>query len=302
MNDIARKEAYGLTTYSVEGAPRRRRRWLDVNLLRDPLLLTSVLILAAVFVVAIFADLLAPADPNRIVGMPFLWPFEDSGAPLGTDQLGRDLWAGIVHGARTTLLVGFSSAALGFLIGTAVGSVSGYFGGWVDDVLVRIIEIFQTMPTLLLIMAILAIGNPSIELIVFSIALTSWPMIARLARSEFRVLREADFVMAARGLGYSPVRIVLHEILPNAMPTLVVGSSILVANGILLESAVSFLNLGDPNAVSWGSLIGNGRSQIRSEWYLSALPGIATVLTVVALNILGDRLTDILNPRSENRR
>lgn len=266
--------------------------------LRDPLFLFSILVLSVVVLTAVFADLIAPYDPLAMVTMPFIWPFQDAASPLGTDQLGRDLFSGIVQGSRATLIVGFSSAVLGLLIGTTVGSLAGYFGGWVDIALMRLTEIFQTMPTLLLIIVILAIGDPSIQLIAISIALAAWPMIARLARAEFKSLREADFVMAARALGYSTPRIILREILPNALPTLIVGASVLVANGILLESAVSFLNLGDPNVVSWGSLIGNGRTQIRSEWFLSALPGLATVLTVLSLNILGDRLTDILNPRS----
>lgn len=269
--------------------------------LKDPFLVFSVLVILAVFAMAVFAQTLYPDDPMDMVAMPLLWPGADMMYPLGTDSLGRDLTAGIVHGSRASLLVGFSSAALGLLIGTTIGALAGYFGGWLEDVLVRITEIFQTIPTMLLIIVILAIGDASLDLIALSIGLASWPMIARLARAEFKALREADFVMAARGLGYGTPRIIVREILPNALPTLIVAASVLVANGILLESAVSFLNLGDPNVVSWGSLIGNGRTQIRTEWYLSALPGVAIVLTVLSLNIIGDRLTDILNPRSRAR-
>lgn len=269
--------------------------------LRDPFFVFSALVLICVLAMALFADVLYPDDPMDMVAMPFLWPGEDMMYPLGTDALGRDLAAGVIHGSRASLLVGFSSAALGLLIGTTVGATSGYFGGWIEDVLVRITEIFQTIPTMLLIIVILAIGDASLNLIALSIGLASWPMIARLARAEFKSLREADFVMAARGLGFGTPRIIVSEILPNALPTLIVAASVLVANGILLESAVSFLNLGDPNVVSWGSLIGNGRTQIRTEWYLSALPGVAIVLTVLSMNIIGDRLTDILNPRSRER-
>lgn len=275
-----------------------RRAFKLPRSLKDPLFAFSCGVLVLIVIMAIFADQIAPTNPQDMVNMPLLWPFEDSFSPLGTDQLGRDLFSGIVHGSRATLMVGIASAVLGLLIGTTVGALAGYFGGWVDVVLSRVTEIFQTMPTLLLIIVILSIGDPSVPLIAVSIGLAAWPMIARLARAEFKSLRRADFVMAARGLGYSRTRIILMEILPNALPTLIVGASVLVANGILLESAVSFLNLGDPNVVSWGSLIGNGRTQIRTEWFLSALPGIATVLTVLSLNIVGDRLTDILNPRS----
>ncbi|MFV0298651.1 MAG: ABC transporter permease [Hyphomicrobiaceae bacterium] len=287
-----------MTDLSAGQLARTRRRLMIPRSLRDPLFVLSIFVLVLVFAMAILADVIAPVDPLDMVNTPLLWPFQDPASPLGTDQLGRDLFSGIVHGSRATLMVGFSSAFLGFFIGTAIGSISGYFGGLTDTLLMRITEIFQTMPTLLLIIVILAIGDPSIPLIAISIGLAAWPMIARLARAEFRSLREADFVMASKGLGYPTPRIIVREILPNALPSLIVGASVLVANGILLESAVSFLSLGDPNVVSWGSLIGNGRTQIRSEWYLSALPGLATVLTVLSLNILGDRLTDILNPRS----
>lgn len=269
--------------------------------LQDPFFVLSSIVVVVVVVMAALADTLYPGDPLDMVADPLLWPGQDMMFPLGTDTLGRDLAAGIVHGARASLLVGLSSAVLGLVIGTTVGSIAGYFGGWIEDVLIRITEIFQTIPTMLLIIVILAIGDPSLNLIALSIGLASWPMIARLARAEFKSLREADFVMAARGLGYGRPRIIVREILPNAMPTLIVAASVLVANGILLESAVSFLNLGDPNVVSWGSLIGAGRTQLRTEWYLSALPGLAIVLTVLAINIIGDRLTDILNPKARER-
>jgi peptide/nickel transport system permease protein len=269
--------------------------------LRDPFLWVAVVVLAGIILLAATAPLIYPGDPLDMVDAPLLWPGENWAYPLGTDQLGRDVAAGIVHGARVSLLVGFFAALIGLVIGTAIGATAGYFGGVIDNVLVRITELFQTIPTVLLVIVILAIGDPSVPLIVFAIGIASWPMIARLARAQFMTLREADFVMAARGLGYGTSRIILCEILPNALPTLVVATSVLVANGILAEAGLSFLNLGDPNQVSWGSLIGNGRSMLRSEWYLSALPGLAIVLTVLSVNIIGDRLTDILNPRSGSR-
>jgi peptide/nickel transport system permease protein len=287
----------------IETAPeptRRGRRSLPASM-RDPFLWIGMAILAIAIALAMCAGLLYPGDPLDMAGPPLLWPGEDISYPLGTDALGRDLAAGIVHGARVSLMVGVCAALLGLVIGTTVGSLAGYFGGIVDNALVRLTELFQTIPTLLLVIVILAIGNPSVPLIVFAIGIASWPMIARLTRSQFMALREADFVMAARGLGYSTPRIILREILPNALPTIIVATSVLVANGILAEAGLSFLNLGDPNQVSWGSLIGNGRAMLRTEWYLTALPGLAIVLTVLSINIIGDRLTDILNPRSGAR-
>lgn len=276
------------------------RRWL-LTLLRDPFLCLATMLLIGVVAIALAADLIYPADPLDMVAPALLWPGQDWDYPLGTDALGRDLAAGIVHGARVSLLVGGFAALIGLVIGTTVGALAGYFGSIIDNVLVRLTELFQTIPAILLVIVILAIGDPSIFLIVLSIGLASWPMIARLARSQFMTFRDADFVMAARGLGFNTTRIIVLEILPNALPTLVVATSVLVANGILAEAGLSFLNLGDPNRVSWGSLIGSGRTMLRSEWYLTALPGLAIVLTVLSINIIGDRLTDILNPRSETR-
>lgn len=266
--------------------------------LRDPFLCFAVIMLLGIISIAIAANLIYPTDPLDMVAQPLLWPGQDMDYPLGTDALGRDVAAGIVHGARVSLLVGFFAALIGLVIGTTIGALAGYFGGIVDNVLVRLTELFQTIPPTLLVVVILAIGDPSVFLVVLSIGIASWPMIARLARSQFMALREADFVLASRSLGYGTSRIIVREILPNALPTIVVATSVLVANGILAEAGLSFLNLGDPNRVSWGSLIGNGRSMLRDEWYLSALPGVAIVLTVLSINIIGDRLTDILNPRS----
>jgi peptide/nickel transport system permease protein len=277
----------------------RRRRLL--TWVRDPFLCLAMMLLIGVVAIAFAADLIYPTDPLDMVAPALLWPGQDWDYPLGTDALGRDLAAGIVHGARVSLLVGFFAALIGLVIGTTIGALAGYFGGVLDNVLVRLTELFQTIPPILLVIVILAIGDPSVFLIVLSIGLASWPMIARLARSQFMTSRDADFVMAARGLGYGTARIIIREILPNALPTLVVATSVLVANGILAEAGLSFLNLSDPNRVSWGSLIGSGRTMLRSEWYLTALPGLAIVLTVLSINIIGDRLTDILNPRSEAR-
>jgi peptide/nickel transport system permease protein len=247
------------------------------------------------------ADVIYPDDPMDMVAVPFIWPGTDLSYPLGTDSLGRDLAAGLVHGSRVSLLVGIFAALIGLFIGIPIGAASGYFGGWIDATLMKLTEIFQTIPGFLLAIIILAIGEPSVRLVVIAIGVVSWPMVARLVRSEVRTLRTAEFVMAARALGYSSIRIIIQEILPNGMPSIFVATSVLVANGILLEAGISFLNLSDPNLVSWGSLIGSGRSMLRTEWYLTALPGLAIIMTVLALNLLGDRLTDFFNPGARQR-
>ncbi|WP_099900381.1 ABC transporter permease, partial [Methylobacterium frigidaeris] len=238
-----------------------------------------------------------PDDPLGMVAQPFLWPGQDPTYPLGTDSLGRDVAAGVAHGARVSLLVGFAAAATGLALGVLVGATAGYAGGRIDRALGRLIALFQTIPAFILLVVLVAIAQPSIPAITLAIGATSWPTVARLTRAEFRSLREKDFVTAARGLGYGPLRIVFAEILPNALPPIVVTASVMVASGILMESALSFMGLGDPNVVSWGSMIGSGREVLRSAWYLTAIPGVAIVLSVLALNLVGDGLNDALNPR-----
>ena len=281
---------------SVPARPRRMPRSVRA-FLRNPAGVVSLAFLGFVVAVALVAPELYPEDPLSMVARPFLWPGQNPRFPLGTDSLGRDVAAGLVWGARVSLLVGFSAMALGVGIGLLVGAIAGYHGGWVDDVLVKVIEIFQTPPNFVLLVVLVAIAQPAISTVIVAIALVTWPTTARLVRAEFRSLREKDFVLAARGLGYGHARIIFREILPNALPPLIVTASVLVATAILLESALSFLGLSDPNVVSWGSMIGGARELLRTAWYLSAIPGVAIVFTVLALNLLGDALNDALNPR-----
>lgn len=185
------------------------------------------------------------------------------------------------------------------MIGTVIGAVAGYCGGWVDNLLVRVTELFQTVPTFLLVIVLVSIREPSAPAIALASGVASWPTVARLVRAEFRGLRSADFVGAALVSGVRPSRIIVRHILPNALAPIVVTTSVMVANAILTEAGLSFLNLGDPNLVSWGSMIGDGRQLLRTAWYLTALPGAAIALTVMAINLAGDGLNDVLNPRSD---
>jgi peptide/nickel transport system permease protein len=264
-------------------------------------LITAIAILAAVVASALLAPLIYPGDPMSLAGKPFIWPGQDPAFPLGTDSLGRDVAAGLAWGARVTLLVGFFAMALGILAGLLTGAVAGYLGGWTDIAIVKLIEIVQTPPNFVLLVVLVAIAQPTLTTIVVAIAVVTWPTAARIVRTEFRQLRERDFVLAAKSLGYGHLRIMAVEILPSALPPIIVTSSILLATAILMESALSFLGLGDPNVVTWGSMIGEGRPLLRSAWYLSAIPGFAIVITVLALNMLGDALNDVLNPRRAAR-
>ncbi|MUO43024.1 ABC transporter permease [Agrobacterium vitis] len=254
-------------------------------------------ILAVMALLAIAAPWLRPGDPQGMAGQPLLWPLADSAHPLGTDQLGRDILAGVLHGARISLTIGVAAAAISLAVGVAVGATAGYFGGLIDDLIVRFIEIFQTIPSFVTLMVLVAIATPSIETVIIGIALTSWETIARIVRSEFRALRERDFTQAARSVGYGHFRIILREIFPNALPPIIVSTSVMVASAILTESALSFMGLGDSNVVTWGSMIGDGRNLVRTAWYISAIPGAFIVLTVLALNLIGDGLNEILDPR-----
>lgn len=281
-------------------AARPARRSVLLALLRNPTAAAGLFILLFFLGLALGADVIRAVDPLDMVGPPLLWPGQDPEFPLGTDSMGRDVLAGLVYGSRVSLLVGLSAAAIGLVIGTLVGAVGGYFGGAIDDALVRVTEVFQTIPTMLLAIVVVAIAEPSIGMVSLAIALGSWPTIARLARAQFRSLREADFVMAARSLGYGDTRIIFREILPNALAPIIVTTSVMVASAILIESGLSFLGMGDPNQVSWGTMIANGREMLRTQWFLAALPGTAISLTVLALNLFGDGLNDVLNPRQRS--
>lgn len=271
------------------------------QLLRNPAGVVGLLILLAVILMALLAPWIYPGDPLDMVATPLLLPGADAAYPLGTDAMGRDVIAGIFHGAQVSMTIGVSATVIGLAIGILFGSVGGYFGGVTDNVLQRITALFQTMPSFLLVIILLAISTPSVTLIALSIGITSWPTVARLVRAEFRTLRDAEFVQAARCAGFSPLRIIVQEILPNALPAIIVTSSVMVASAILMESALSFLGLGDPNKVSWGFLIGSGREMLRSAWYLTAEPGLALVITILGLNLLGDALNDAFNPRLRDR-
>jgi len=263
-------------------------------------LLVGGAILLAVGLMAASAGLLFPEDPFTMVDQPLLWPGA-AGMQLGTDAMGRDMAAELFHGARVSLLIGFASTGAAVVVGTVVGALAGYYRGLVDDVLMRLTELFQTIPQFMLAIVLLAIVGPSIGTIVAALAVVSWPAIARLVRAEFMVISEREFVQSCRVIGMSDARIMLTQILPNALPTVIVTATVLVATAILMEAGLSFLGLSDPNVMSWGSMIGTGKDQLREAWYIVAIPGIALLLTALGLNLFGEGLNDALNPRLRGR-
>ena len=255
-----------------------------------------MVILLIVFFLAGSAALFFPDDPFSLAGKPMSAPGEN-GFSLGSDTLGRDVAAGIAHGARTSLMIGGLATAVAVLLGVMLGGLAGYFGGWIDDVLMRVTEIFQTIPSFIFAILIVAIIKPSINSIIIAIAVVSWPAVARLVRGEFISLRNREFVQACHIVGMGNVRIMLREILPNCLSPIIVAGSLMVATAILIESGLSFLGLGDPNIISWGFQIGAGRTVLRSAWWVCTFPGIAILLTVLAINLVGEGLNDALNPR-----
>lgn len=261
----------------------------------------GLVILLCVLTMAAVAPIVFPEDPWSIVTRPLLWPGDRPGYPLGSDSLGRDVAAGIFHGARVSLLIGTVATLTALGIGVMIGAVAGYYGGWVDDALMRVSEIFQTMPFFIFAIVIVAIFKPSVFTIVAAIATVSWPTVARLVRGEFIALRNREFVQACVAMGMGDTRIIFRQILPNTLAPIIVTGSVMVATAILTEAALAFLGLGDPNVMSWGTMIGQGREMLRTAWYLTALPGIAILLTVLALNLLGEGLNDALNPRLKDR-
>jgi len=263
--------------------------------------LAGLTILALVVALGVGAPLIRPGDPWAEIAQPDLWPGEDWRFPFGSDVLGRDLLSGLLHGARVSLVIGFSAALVAGSLGTLTGSLAGFYGGWLDDALMRLAESFQTIPAFLMAIVIVALFSPSPLTIVLSIVAVSWPGVARLVRAETLRLRAADFVLACRSFGMGDARIILTQILPNCLAPVIVTISVMVASGILIEAGLSFLGLGDPSQLSWGTMIAIGRGSLRSAWYMSAIPGLAILLTVMAINLIGDGLNDALNPYLRDR-
>lgn len=260
--------------------------------LRRPEALAGALILALLILTALAAPLLSPGDPQAIAGRPLIAPFVDRALPLGTDRLGRDLLAGLIHGARTSVTVGLSAALVAILLGMAVGTVAGFARGLVDEALMRLVDAFQIVPGFLLALAFVSVCGPSLGVVVLAIALGAWTGPARLARARVLSLREADFVAAARVMGLHPAEIAFRQIMPLALPPVLSLASVIVAGAVLTEAALSFLGLGDPNVVTWGAMIAEGRNQLRSAPWLSILPGLALVLTVISTYLVGEAVTD----------
>jgi peptide/nickel transport system permease protein len=245
-------------------------------------------LLAAGALAALLAPLLFPSDPLDIVARPLTPPFADALVPLGTDRLGRDILAGLVHGARTSLATALAVAALALLGGGAVGTVAGYRGGWTDETLMRVADAVQTVPSFVLALALVSVAGPTQPAIVAALAAGAWTGPARVVRAGILSLRERSYVEASRLVGRPPLAIAFTVVLPNALTPLLALAAVIVAAAILQEAALSFLGLGNPNAASWGAMIAEGRSVMRTAPHVIIAPGAAVMVTVLAVSLLGE--------------
>jgi peptide/nickel transport system permease protein len=274
---------------------RQREFW--TRLKRNRMAMVGLGLVLGMFVVSIFAPWLAPYDPNSINLKEVLMP-PSAAHYLGTDTLGRDVLSRIIFGSRVSLKVGFVAVGLATLIGLFVGALAGYYGGWVDSALMRLVDLMLCFPAFFLILAVIAVLEPSIWNIMVVIGLTGWMGVARLVRAEFLSLREREFVTAARALGASDTRLILRHMLPNALAPVMVSATLGVAGAILTESALSFLGLGvQPPTPSWGNILTAGKDNIEIAWWLSVFPGLAILITVMSYNLLGEGIREAIDPR-----
>ncbi|MEO0668043.1 MAG: ABC transporter permease [Pseudomonadota bacterium] len=283
-------------------APKARSPFAEAwdMFLRNHAAMVALAILTLISIGAVIGPFLYPTDPFEMVWAPFSPPGEQ-GFLLGTDYLGRDLLSMIINGARVSLLIGLAAALVSIFIGVTVGALAGFYRGWVEEVLMRITEFFQVLPTLLFSMVLVALFGASLPMITFAIGIVSWTAVARITRAEFLRIRELEFVTASRAAGAGAGKLMFRVILPNAMPPIIVQSALMVGSAILFEAGLSFLGLTDPNVVSWGQIIGSNRQYILDASYTVTIPGLAIFVTVLCISLVGDGLNDALNPKLRQR-
>lgn len=252
--------------------------------------LILVLLLATVF-----APLLTPYQPLREAGRPLLAP--GLSHLMGTDNLGRDVFTTVLYGIRVSLAVGFLASAIALVVGVLAGSVAGYFGGAIDNVIMRVTEFFQVIPRIFLMIIAVALFGSHLEVTAIAIGITSWPPSARILRAEFMSRRESEYVMAARVIGASHTHVIVREILPNAIAPMIVTATLNVAAAVLLEAALAFLGLSDPNVASLGRMLQQSIQFLRVAWWMSVFPGLIVVFITLSMNLIGEGLGDILDPK-----
>jgi peptide/nickel transport system permease protein len=259
----------------------------------------GLILIVAMYLIALVTPLIAPHDPGfqyDLLTHRFIGP--SAAHPLGTDQYARDVLSRLLYGARISLTIGFVAVSISVTVGTVLGAIAGFFGGVVDSVIMRFVDMVISFPRLILLITIIAIFEPSIFLVIAVLGLTLWPSTARIVRGEVLVLREREFIQAAQALGYPKRRIIMRHLIPNALAPVIVAATLGIGNTIVLEAGLSFLSLGvQPPTPSWGTMVADGRSDLLNAWWLSTFPGLAIVFTVLAFNLVGDGLRDALDPR-----
>lgn len=262
--------------------------------------LVALVVLVMIVLAAIFGPMIYQTDPYEMVWAPFTPPGSE-GFLLGTDYLGRDLLSGLLHGARVSITIGLVAALMSVFIGISFGAFAGYYRGYVEEILMRITEFFQVLPTLLFSMVIVALFGASLQVITIAIGVVSWTAVARITRGEFLRIRELEYVTASRSAGASDLKLIFQVILPNALPPIIVQAALMVGSAILFEAGLAFLGLSDPNVVSWGQIIGSNRLYILDASFSVTIPGLAIFITVLAISLVGDGLNDALNPKLRRR-
>ncbi|HEX6912940.1 MAG TPA: oligopeptide ABC transporter permease [Longimicrobium sp.] len=267
---------------------------------KNRLAMAGLAVMIVLYLVTLLTPLIAPYDPaaqGDIISSRYLSPSPQHW--LGTDKFGRDILSRVLYGARISLSIGFVAVGISMTLGTLIGAVAGYFGGWVDSVLMRFTDMMLAFPRLVLLIVVIAVfESPSIWLVVVVLGLTGWMGTSRIVRGEVLSLREREFVQAARALGMGDLRIILRHVVPNTMAPVIVSATLGIGLTILTEASLSFLGLGvQPPTPSWGNMVADGRDALTEAWWIATFPGLAIVLTVVAFNLLGDGLRDALDPR-----
>ncbi|MEW6380488.1 MAG: ABC transporter permease [bacterium] len=267
------------------------------RLFKNKLAILGLIIIGAIILMALCAPVLAPHSPSRI-DLAYRLAKPSPTHPLGRDSLGRDILSRIIYGSRISVWVGFSTVTLAALLGFTFGSLAGYYGGWVDGLIMRIVDILMAFPGILLAIALMAVLGPSLNNVILTLCLIGWVSYARMVRGQILSLRETEFVLAAKALGLGPVRIIFGHILPNVLGPLTVQATFGMAGNIVAEAGLSFLGLGvQPPTPSWGAMLNEGRSVLLSNPHLTAFPGLAIMIMVLGFNFIGDGLRDAVDPK-----
>lgn len=286
-------------TRPMMGTVKKRSQWAEVwrRLQRNKMAMFGLMVIIVILLSAIFADVISPYDYRtqdweRIAQQPGREHI------LGTDDLGRDILSRIIHGTRISLLVGFVSVSISVLVGGSLGAISGYYGGKLDNVIMRAMDVLLAIPSILLAIAIVSAFGGGITNVMIAVGISSVPSYARIVKASVISVKENEFIEAARAIGASDFRIIMKHILPNSMAPIIVQSTLGVAGAILSAAGLSFIGMGiQPPTPEWGAMLSNGRNIIRTAWHVATFPGIAIMITIFALNLLGDGLRDALDPR-----